>query len=290
MATNIFIVVPAFGNTITSTTFLTTHYLQQTLASKGVGGSITTLSFPDIAELRSMFATIFHDTMKATHLLFIDADMGFGPDLVMDMLLLDEPVVGTIYRQRKEQVSWAGSGSGEPMAERRGNFMEVEGVGMGCTLIKREVFSIMLEKMPQLIDTRIGLHPAGDTLKLAGCNRLFRCFEKMDIPERGVISEDLSFCIRWRQCGGRVWASIGHRISHVGMYDYQGRYLDQFENPTPATQAAIEAAQAQQQTQVPIPPLPPTNGTPIGEVPAPAELPATPVPPEQQVTLDAAAA
>lgn len=230
MATDVFIFVPGFGQIISSTTFLTTHALRQHLMSKGIGGGISTLSFPDIAELRSMAITVWYDTMpNASHILFIDSDMGFPPELVSDMLLFDEGVVGTVYRQRKEPVSWAGSGTGAAQTERRGDFMLVEGVGFGCTLIRRDVITKMIEKFPELIDTRLHLHPAGETLRQTGTNRLLRFFEKLDIPERGLISEDLSFCIRWAECGGKVWANIGHRISHVGPYDYAGRYLDVVE-------------------------------------------------------------
>ena len=79
--------------------------------------------------------------------------------------------------------------------------MVVEGVGMGCTLIRRDVITAMLEKMPEIVDTRINLHPAKETLQGAGANRLIRAFEKLDIPERGLVSEDISFCIRAKQCG-----------------------------------------------------------------------------------------
>ena len=58
MAQDVFIFVPAFGQIITSTTFLTTHALRQHLMVKGIGGGISTLSFPDIAELRSMAVTV----------------------------------------------------------------------------------------------------------------------------------------------------------------------------------------------------------------------------------------
>ena len=275
MAHKIFIFVPAFGQQITATTFLTTHALQQALAAKNIGGGISTLSFPDIAELRSMAMTIWYDTLKdSSHLLFIDADMGFSPDLVLDMLLFDEPIVGTIYPQRRVPLSWAGSGSGAATTERRGNFMLVEGVGMGCTLIRRDVVTTMLEKMPELVDTRLHLHPAGDTLKQAGTNRLIRAFEKLDLPDRGVVSEDLSFCIRWNQCGGKVWAAIGHRISHVGPYDYAGRYLDMVE------QAEAQAAQAQA--------LPPAAeaSAPAAEA-GPAEATDAPAPEETPVLVAA---
>ena len=63
MAKHIFILVPAFGNNITTTTFLTVAQVQQTLAQKAIGTSLSAMSFPDIAELRSMVTTIWYDTM-----------------------------------------------------------------------------------------------------------------------------------------------------------------------------------------------------------------------------------
>lgn len=240
MAHKIFCFVPGFGQIISATTFLTTHALQQALSARGIGGGITSLSFPDIAELRNMAVTIFYDALDASHILFVDSDMGFPPELVFDMLTFGEPLVGTVYPQRKLPLSWAGSGTGEAMSERRGNFMRVEGVGMGCTLIHRSVITTMLEKMPQIIDTRIEMHPARDTLRGAGANRIIRAFQCMDLPERGLLSEDLSFCKRWEMCGGQTWGAIGYRISHVGPHDFGARYLDQIE------QAQIAQAQAEE--------------------------------------------
>src|SRR5260221_10260862 len=101
MAYKVFLFVPAFGGNISATTFMTTHMWQQVLSGKGIGAGISTLSFPDIGELRDMATTIWYDSMPDfTHLLFIDADMGFPAELVLDMLMFDEPLVGTIYPQR----------------------------------------------------------------------------------------------------------------------------------------------------------------------------------------------
>lgn len=240
MATDVFLFVPGFGQIISSATFLSTHAIRQHLMMKGIGGGISTLSFPDIAELRSMAISVWYDSMpQSTHILFIDSDMGIPPELVTDMLMFNEPLVGCIYRQRKEPVSWAGSGTGEAQTERRGDFMLVEGVGFGCTMIRKDCITKMIEAYPELIDTRLQLHPAGETLKQTGTNRMLRFFEKLDLKERGIVSEDLSFCIRWRKIGGQVWANIGHKISHVGPYDYSGRYLDVVEQ-----QAQIQPMQA----------------------------------------------
>jgi hypothetical protein len=174
--------------------------------------------------------------------------MGFPPEMVMDMLLFDEPLVGCIYAQRKLPLSWAGSGTGSSTTERRGDFMQVEGVGFGCTLIRRDCIAKMIEKYPELIDTRLQLHPAGETMRQMGTNRLLRFFEKMDLTERGLISEDLSFCIRHRECGGQVWANIGHKISHVGPFDYAGRYLDVIE--AQANAPAMEAVKPMDDAQI----------------------------------------
>ena len=239
----VFMFVPAFGQQISAATFNTTHALQQMFTAKQIGGSIATLSFPDIAELRSMAFTIWYDSMPdVDYMLMIDADMGFPPEMIADMILLDEPLVGAIYAQRRLPLSWAGSGDGGPTTERRGNFMRVEGVGMGCTLIRRDLAKTMMEKMPELNDTRIDLHPAAGIMKSAGVNRLFRAFEKMDLKERGVISEDLSFCIRWNRLGGQCWAAIGYRISHVGPYDYQGCYLETISQQMAAAEEAVKTA------------------------------------------------
>lgn len=262
-ALKVFVFVPAFGQTITATTFLCTHALQQHFASKQISTGISTLSFPDIAELRAMAMTIWYDTMPdSQYMLFIDADMGFPPDMVTDMILFNEPLVGAIYPQRKMPLSWAGSGTGDAVTERRGNFMKVEGVGFGCTLIRRDLVTTMLEKMPQIVDERLHLHPAGDTIKQAGSNRIIRAFEKLDLPERGLVSEDLSFCLRWKECGGSTWAAIGYPISHVGPYDYRGRYLDMIE------MAEKQAMEAQQQQAV--------------AEPAPVEI----IPPEMKVAAE----
>lgn len=48
---------------------------------------------------------------------------------------------------------------------------------------------------------------------------------RLDQGRRLRLSEDMSFCYRWvNQCGGEIWANVGHRISHVGPFDFAIRY------------------------------------------------------------------
>ena len=96
-------------------------------------------------------------------------------------------------------------------------------------------------------------------MKAAGATRLIRAFEKLDIPDRGIVSEDLSFCIRWNRCGGQVWAAIAYPISHVGMYDYSACYLQHItqQQAQMEAQAAMQEAMQKQIFQVatPFPPV-----------------------------------
>src|SRR4051794_5615952 len=49
---------------------------------------------------RNAIATIFHEQRHFTHLLFVDSDMGFNPDLIVKMLDFGQPIVGAICPHR----------------------------------------------------------------------------------------------------------------------------------------------------------------------------------------------
>ncbi len=225
MTPNILICVPAYGNTVSVATLNTSHSLIQMFSSKGIRGGIAAFSYPDVSESRNIMLTGWYDGCPdATHLLFVDSDMGFSPQVVVDMLLFNEPMIGAIYPKKTLPVQWAASGLAEKDVRRNGNFMTVAGLGMGCFLIRRDAIDIMLEKMPEIIDTRMTFHAAKDMLK----GRIIRAFDTFDNPDdnqAGKLSEDLAFCQRWRTCGGEVWASLEHEIEHVGLHSYKANYL-----------------------------------------------------------------
>jgi hypothetical protein len=225
MATNITVCLPAYGHQLSIATFNTTTMLMQMFMAKGIRGSMAAFSYPDVAEARNILLTGWYDGLpESTHCLFIDSDMGFAPEVVLDMLMFNEPMVGALYTRKVIPVQWAASGLGDDFAERRGDFMKVAGLGMGCFLIRRDAIDIMLQKFPDLSDTRMKFHSAKEMIP----NRIIRAFDGFDNPDdatAGKMSEDLAFCCRWRMCGGDVWASIGHTIEHVGLYSYKANYL-----------------------------------------------------------------
>jgi hypothetical protein len=79
----------------------------------------------------------------------------------------------------------------------------------------------MAEAYPEL------LAPATPRYQVLGVReRVFQAFESLP-DETGVhLSEDLSFCERWRRIGGEIWACVDETITHVGRMAFEGRYLD----------------------------------------------------------------
>jgi hypothetical protein len=211
--TKLFVFVPAFGRQITSSTFEATHLLMAALFAKGIEANIGTFSWPDIEEVRNFALTYWYDAMPAefTHMLFVDADVGFEANMVLDMIAFGEPVVGATYPKKTLPISWVGSGL--PDHNQRGGFLEVEGLGFGCVLIRRDAIPPMIERFPEKIYPTIPL----PQIAPPGMHRTLGFFDCMRVPE-GKVSEDIAFCKRYRETGGKVWMSTAYTTSHEGSY------------------------------------------------------------------------
>jgi hypothetical protein len=79
----------------------------------------------------------------------------------------------------------------------------------------------MLRALPELSDVE-----AARTSPLAkDFSRLIRAFDPLFV-DKTRLSEDFSFCHRWRQCGGQIWANTAHQITHAGLHRFKARYSD----------------------------------------------------------------
>lgn len=243
--TKILLATPAHGEMFYAPYVRSIIGLQKLFSRHNWESSFATISYADIVESRNFLLTHFFDNTDATHLLFIDADMGYDPKLIAEMVRLAKPVVGVIAPKRQIDLNRLAelAAKGEPprRAIARSHsflfrpvkggakppvagFVEVEGCGAGILLIQRDCIKTLLEKLPALNDTA-----AGTTSPLAQAKRLTRLIRAFDpITVGGArLSEDFSFCHRWRRlCGGEVWANINHEITHVGLQRFSGRYMD----------------------------------------------------------------
>lgn len=240
---HVMICTPMYGGLCTS------HYLTSLLSLYGEAArrGVQLLYFSVVNEslITRARARCVHEFLKTdcTHLLFIDADLGFNPRDVFALLDADRDVIGGIYPQKA--ILWnrvraaVEAGKVDDGTLRRAgakmvcNFAndgrnievedgvaEVEDVGTGFMLIKRRVLKMMRELLPDLHFT---LHGGGaDDGELSSA-----LFDTMIEPGTGrYLSEDYAFCRRWQQLGGKVHAYLPAQFKHVGNYVYEGAIED----------------------------------------------------------------
>jgi hypothetical protein len=154
----------------------------------------------------------------ATHLLMVDADVGFSPEAVFRLVAAARPLIGGAYL-RKHQPA-AGSPAWEldlfeGDAAPTDGLRSVAAVGTGFLLVERAAGERITDAHPEL---RAGLRDvAGATVLEAAM-----VFDSMIEPETGrYLSDYQAFCRRWRDLGGEVWAHFGLGLSHVGEVEHQ---------------------------------------------------------------------
>jgi hypothetical protein len=155
----------------------------------------------------------------ASHLLFIDADIGFSADAVLRLLAQRKPLVGGTYRL-KDASAVRYAFMALPKAERTATgLVDVEGIPGGFMMITRECAARMTGAYRHLRhDIR---KPEDDRPREPWEDYMYQLFGNP--IENGVEwGEDLSFCRRWREIGGRVWLDPDILLQHWGMTSFEG--------------------------------------------------------------------
>lgn len=220
---SVLICIPAYGQSVTAQTMESIYTLAQFLTMSGIRNQLTWFSAADIVEVRNLFLTSWYDCHpQFSHMLFIDADMGFPAELIRDMLDFDKQLTGTFYARRQMPPSVVGAAlhQDHSFPDIKKGFLPAAYIGAGVMLIKRTLVDEMLVKKPELIDKLPGVLAKATPLPLT---RFIRAFDTI-LEDDCRLSEDISFCRRWRECGGEIWANVMHKIDHVGPFNFHLRY------------------------------------------------------------------
>ncbi|MDR3495291.1 MAG: hypothetical protein P4L82_11885 [Ancalomicrobiaceae bacterium] len=148
----------------------------------------------------------------ATDLIFWDADIATTPGAFVALLSHDVDVVGGIYRARSDPERYIFRklpGGSEVTADN--GLIEVDGLGTGFLRIRRSAVDRMMAHFPDLV-----------VIERDG-RRLPWLF---DFERRGneYYSEDIVFCQRFRESGGRIWADPELPFHHTGQKTFSGCY------------------------------------------------------------------
>ena len=212
--TKVHICMPCYGGQLTESTFMSFIRWSNTARQLGINYTVETLTNESlISRARNTMVAKFLSNPDSTHLMFIDADIGWEPWHLLLLLHHNKDVIGGMYPLKGLPVKWCVNGIDGGEEEDMGRVQEVSKTGTGFMLIKRDVFAKLVDHpatIPFIND--IGLDPA--------LNKDMRTFFDTDVREGRYYSEDWTFCENWRDLGGKVWIDKRVLLKHTGSYTY----------------------------------------------------------------------
>ncbi len=238
------ILTPCYGGMVTSEYTTSALKLAAAMVADGMQGKIRLWPGSSlITRTRNEGLVNFLSDPNLTHVVWIDADIGFEAKAVFRLLLANKDVIAGAYPQKhfwtvpqdvsakltpreraaaqlRYPVNGARpDGSMLPLEVDEDGLLEVAEAPTGFMCIKRSVFDKMMEAYPDLKYVPDG--PADPRNR----DYYYRFFDVMVERETNrYLSEDFAFCRRWRDIGGTVFIDTTARLSHVGTYAYNGDF------------------------------------------------------------------
>jgi len=181
----------------------------------------------------------------ATHLLFIDSDIGFQAQNIERMLCFDKEITCGIYPRKHihfensiaavkrnpditpqelevRSLGYNLNFDDPHNIKIESGFCKVNEAATGMMLVKREVFRTMMKKFPERkyqSDQIIN----GENFSSDNCYDLFCAGIYETGPgKKRYLSEDYYFSRLWQECGGDIWADISMPLTHFGNRAFKG--------------------------------------------------------------------
>jgi hypothetical protein len=215
-----------------------------------IGIHVTTISTESlITRARNMQAALVLNSPEISHLLFIDSDIGFPPEAILDLIDADYDVSACPYPRKSYDFAKFKHADTEDMGEclsyilnlfsatddvtptmslpmYKKHFIKVNEAGTGFMCIKRGVLERMIIAYPELqhrLDTPVD--GTGDVL--------YAFFDTMIEPgTRRYLSEDYAFCRRFRDLGGEVFLNTRVNLTHSGHHLFKGDFVKSITQKT----------------------------------------------------------
>tara|TARA_R100001594_G_scaffold38184_1_gene69041 strand:- start:704 stop:1636 length:933 start_codon:yes stop_codon:yes gene_type:complete len=230
------------------------HYVQavlkfqQACMMKNMLCSFTLLKSSLVTQGRNLcVADFINHEDNYTHLLFIDSDIDFEAKTIFKMLELEKDLIACPYsmktldfnkmwrRLQKEKIDnpdhlmKAGFTfpikvpDPESVIVEKG-VMKATHAPTGCMLIKRNVIEKLMKAHPELKIFQPTIINGVEHEK----ENFYNLFDTLHDPKtKKYFGEDFGFCQRWTDIGGEIYLYIMDYITHVGEYQYCGRFWDE---------------------------------------------------------------
>ena len=207
--------IPCYGGMVSEPTM--TSFLRFVLMATqlGLNWSLDTMVNESlITRGRNNLMAKMMTNKQATHFMFIDADIRFQPESIFQMIAHDKDVIGGLYPKKALPINYVINL--KPTVTVQGDIYTVDTMGTGFLLFKRHVYEKLIAAHPETkyVDD-IGLGKQYEPM-------MYAIFDCVIDPRGHYLSEDWTFCRRWQELGGEIWAHSKTLLNHVGHYEFTG--------------------------------------------------------------------
>lgn len=185
-----------------------------------LGAKIDWAEFPGCADLSLARAKIFGNFLRSshTHLLKIDADMGWNYDDVVRMILANKDFVAAAGPKKTKKIEFAANNCDDEgnllplVSDPETGLTECTEVGAAFVLISKKCAEMIAESYPDLV------FDGDDGVKECAV------YDPMIVGDKKKrrLSEDFAFCRRWRGIGGTIWLLPDVNLTHAGRAVWEG--------------------------------------------------------------------
>ena len=239
--------MPMYGGMLGENTLHGVLGLQAWTTANGVGMKLQTMGNESlITRARNTITSMFLDDQDyiGTHLLFIDADIGFQPENIERLIRADKDIACGIYPRKcihwnqvidavkrnpnitEDEISYKGLGYNlnfqDPKNIRlQGGFVEVMEAATGMMLIKRDVFIKMQKAYPER-KYKSDQIVNGSVWKSDNCYDFFGVGKLPWDKDERYLSEDYYFSRLWSNIQGKIYADVASPLTHQGNMHFKG--------------------------------------------------------------------
>lgn len=148
-------------------------------------------------------------------LVFIDCDVDWTPADFFKLLEHDVDVVGGIYPKKGDNEEYPVKPLNGVMNFEENGLVEVEGIATGFLRLTKRAIQKVWENSEEYTEP----HKP----------KPIRMVFNIDIVNGQLVSEDIIFCMKWRELGEKVWFDPSINLSHVGTKRWNGNFLSWLE-------------------------------------------------------------
>ena len=243
----IFLGMPMYGGMLSEATMHGLLEIQQWTLRQQIGLRFQSIGNESlITRARNTVVSMMLDQKDfvATHLLFIDADIGFSWKNIERLLCIDKDVACGVYPRKhihlekiKSILEHSPNASPDEIEAKalgynvnfddpsnltgESGFFKVNEAATGMMLVKREVLTTMIKKFPERkyeTDQIVN----GEYYKSDNCYDLFAVGPYMTAGQKRYLSEDYYFSRLWQECDGEIWADLTMPLTHFGNKAFKG--------------------------------------------------------------------